>query len=368
MRPWLVLREAAATAWAAKVPSALVLLLVAVMCAATIATVGRTAAAEQQLVDRLDEAGSRVLSVADARGAGLLPPTVVDQARSLSTVERGIGALIPVDVVNGVIGQGGTRVPAWGMHGDLSAVAELTGGRWPGPGEAIVTGTAMEQLGMEDPVGWLALASTTVVDDWSVVGSFTPREPFDDYATGVLYVAPADQPLDTLHVVLADASAAQTTQSQVVALVSPPTPDALTVTSPVSLAELQAQVTGDLAAFGATLLLGVLGGGALLVAIVVLADVLVRRKDLGRRRALGATRVTIVGLVVGRTLLPALLGAGLGVGAGLFAVSRIGTGVAPPPDFSIATATLALVAAVIAAVPPAVYAATRDPVRVLRTP
>lgn len=368
MRPWLVLREAAATAWAAKVPSALVLLLVAVMCAATITTVGRTAAAEQQLVDRLDEAGSRVLSVADARGEGLLPPTVVDQASALSTVERGVGALIPIDVVNGVVGQGGTRVPAWGVHGDLRAVAELTGGRWPGPGEAVVSAPAMAQLGLEDPVGWVAGASTTVVSEWSVVGSFTPREPFDDYATGVLYVAPADQPVDTVHVVLADASSAQVTQAQVIALIAPPTMDALTVTSPVSLAQLQAQVTGDLAAFGATLLLGVLGGGALLVAIVVLADVLVRRKDLGRRRALGATRVTIVGLVVARTVLPALLGAGLGVGAGLLAVSRIGAGVAPPADFSVGTATLAMASAMVAAIPPALYAATRDPVRVLRTP
>lgn len=49
-------------------------------------------------------------------------------------------------------------------------------------------------------------------------------------------------------------------------------------------------------------LLGVLGAGALLVAIVVLADVFVRRKDLGRRRALG----TIVALVIARTLLPAV--------------------------------------------------------------
>ncbi|GAA4883411.1 hypothetical protein AVL62_06000 [Serinicoccus chungangensis] len=368
MRWVLVVREAAATAWASKVPSALVGLLVAVMCAATIATVGRTAAAEQQLTDRLDEAGSRVLAVADARGEGLLPPTVVDQASTLSTVERGVGTLIPVDVVNGVIGQGGTRVPAWGVHGDLAAVADLQAGRWPGPGEAIVTDTAMTQLGMADPFGWVALASTSEVDDWSVVGTFTPRDPFGDYAAGVLYVAPADQPVDTLQVVLTDAAAAQTTQASVLALVEPPTPDAVTITSPVSLADLQAQVTGDLAAFGATLLLGVLGGGALLVAIVVLADVLVRRKDLGRRRALGATRATIITLVIGRTLAPAILGAALGVAAGLALAARLGQDTIPPADFTTGTATLALIAATTAAIPPALYAATRDPVRILRTP
>lgn len=364
----MLLREALATAWAAKVPSALVLLLVASMCAATVATVGRTAAAQAQLDKRLDEAGSRVLTIADARGQGLLSSTVVDHTAGLSTSERAVGTLIPVDVVNGVIGQGGTRVPAWGVHGDMGAVADLTAGRWPGPGEAIVTDTAMRTLGMDEPVGWVAQASSTVMDDWSVVGSFTPREPFGTYDTGVLYVAPTGQALDTVQVVLTESSAAQATQTQVLRLIDPPTPDALTLTSPVTLAQLQAEVTGDLNAFGAALLIGVLGGGALLVAIVVLADVLVRRKDLGRRRALGATRATIIILVLGRTLAPALTGAACGLAIGLLITSRLGTGTTPPTEFLLGTATLALLAAATAAIPPALYAATRDPVRVLRTP
>ena len=144
-----MLREALATAWAAKVPSTLVTFLVATMCAATLATVGRTAAAEEQLLSRLDSAGSRVLVVSDARGDELISPTIVDQTAGLSTTERAIGTIIPVDVVNGAVGQGATRVPAWGVHGDLADVATLTSGRWPGPGEAIVTETAMDRLGMQ---------------------------------------------------------------------------------------------------------------------------------------------------------------------------------------------------------------------------
>lgn len=61
-----------------------------------------------------------------------------------------------------------------------------------------------------------------------------------------------------------------------------PTPVAITPRSPWPSS--QEQVTGDLASFGRTLLLAVLGGGALFVTIVTLADVLVRRKDLDRRR------------------------------------------------------------------------------------
>ena len=72
--------------------------------------------------------------------------------------------------------------------------------------------------------------------------------------------------------------------------------------------------------FGRSLLLIILAVGGFFVASVVLADVLVHGRDLGRRRTLGAARV------------------------------------------------LAILAAVAAAVLPAIFAAVRDPVRVLRTP
>ncbi|WP_141784003.1 ABC transporter permease [Ornithinicoccus hortensis] len=365
MRPWAVVREGLATAWANKVPSVLVMLLVAVMCGTTLATVGRTAAAEEQVADRLDAAGSRVLVVNDAQGQDLIPRAVVDQAAGLSVAERAVGVVIPVDVTNSVVGAGGTRVPAWAVVGDLADVASLERGRWPGPGEALVSAQGQLALRMDDPVGSVTLASTTEVTDYNVVGSFTPREPFTDYAAGVLIAAPEDAVADSLHVVVTDSQVAATAQRAVLGLIAPPTFEAVTVQSPVSLAQLQEQVAGDLTTFGRALLLGVLGAGALLVAIVVLADVLIRRTDLGRRRALGATRSVIIGLVLGRTLAPALLGAVLGATAGLWIAA---TYAAPPPEFTAATATLALLAALASALPPALFAATRDPVRVLRTP
>ncbi|WP_162802012.1 ABC transporter permease [Ornithinimicrobium murale] len=366
MRFTSLLREALSTAWANKVPTALVAMLVAIMCATTLATVGRTAAAEQQVADRLDAAGSRLLVVTDTRGGDLLTPAVVQQTHELSVTERAVGVQIPVDVVNKVIGSGGTRVPAWIVHGDLSEVLRLTAGRWPGPGEALVAAQAQTALGMDDPVGAVELASSTAVGDYSVVGAFEPREPFGQYAAGLVIAAETAAVSDSLYVVVTDSSVASAAQSAVLGLVAPPDFDSVSVESPVALAELQAEVAADLGTFGRTLLLGVLGAGALLVAIVVLSDVLVRRKDLGRRRALGATRGTIVAMVIFRTLFPALLGAALGVGMGLWLASRFEA--SPPWEFTTGTAVLALLAAVASAVLPALYAATRDPVRVLRTP
>lgn len=109
-----------------------------------------------------------------------------------------------------------------------------------------------------------------------------------------------------------------------------------------------------------------LGSGALLVSIVAFADVLIRRSDLGRRRALGATRSTITALVMGRNTAPALLGAALGTVAGLIFTYRAGR--VPPLEFTIGTAALSILAAILGSAIPAVFAATRDPVRILRTP
>jgi putative ABC transport system permease protein len=86
--------------------------------------------------------------------------------------------------------------------------------------------------------------------------------------------------------------------------------------------------------------------------------------DLGRRRVLGATRGTIA-LVTLRTLAPAHAGVLLGSSIGTWLAHRAHA--VPPLEFTLATATLALVCAVASAIPPALFAATLDPVRVLRT-
>lgn len=363
MKLSVLIREALASARSNKVPSALVGILVAAMVAATLATVGRTAAAEQQLVDRLDDAGSRVLAVRETRPSGLLGPTVVAAAAGLDVSERAVGTVHAVDVVQGALGAGGQRVPAWGIVGSISAVAALEEGRLPRPGEALISTAAQHALGLREPFGWVHTAGGT--DEYAIVGSFTPRSPFEEYAAGLVYNA-GDRDAAALVMVIDDPAHAAAAQAEVLAIVAAADPSLLQVDSPIGVAELRRDVLGDFGKFGRALLLGVLAGGAALTAVVVLADVLVRRADLGRRRALGATRGTIVMLVTLRTLFPAVVGAAMGLGVGAWLAVR--QGFTAPPSFSLAVAVLAVLTAACSALPPAAYAATRDPVAVLRTP
>lgn len=140
----------------------------------------------------------------------------------------------------------------------------------------------------------------------------------------------------------------------------------LRIESPVGAAELQTQVMEDVTVFGRSLFIGVLLAGAVLVAIVTLTDVLVRRADLGRRRALGATRGTIISLVLLRSMIAALVGVIVGVGASAVLTNRMET--MPPTSFMIGVGILSIIAAIASSIPPAIYAANRDPVAVLRTP
>lgn len=362
MSPGQAVREALASVRSQRVPSVMIALLAAVMCLTTILTVGRSVSAEQQVAARLDSAGSRVLVVRDARNAGVIQAAAVPVVSHLSTVERAVGLTVPVDVTNGVVGEGGFKVAAWQVIGELPGVVDLTAGRWPRAGEALVSDTGRLRLGLADGIGWVAAGT----DQFPVVGTYRARAPFEDLAAGVVVAAAPGTPPASLHVIARRADEARASETLVLRVLAPPSQDAVTIESPVGLAEIQRQVGDDVGSFSRSLLFGVLGAGALLIGIVVLADVLIRRKDLGRRRALGATRSLIVALVVLRTLAPALLGALLGAIAGQWLTTT--WHVQPTLAFAAATAVLATLTAAVSAVLPAAFAAQRDPVAVLRTP
>jgi len=360
------LAEAWRSAWAAKVPTALVAVLVAAMCVTTGLTAGRAAAAQAQVEARMEEAGARHLSVVDARDNGFLTTDVIAQVAGLSNVERAVGFSTAFDAVNAAIGPGGERVPTWTVIGELADAVELTWGRWPEPGEALVSAVAMVALGLEYPIGAVAHATAGRGISLPIVGTFTARAPLTHLDSGVVVRAATDVIARRLDVVSATAAAAPVTTTATLAILARSDPNDLLVTSPATLAQIQADVLGDLAEHNQGLVLLTLAAGALLVAVVTLADVLVRRTEIGRRRALGAPRWALVSMLIARAVIGGLLGAGIGTAVAIVAIYQ--TGQTPDPTFTAATAVLAIIATIVATSLPAMMAAHQDPVRVLRTP
>lgn len=361
MRIGELIHEVAAATWAQKVSALMVAILVAAMCLTTLLTVGRSAAAEIQVQQRMESAGSRVITIHDNGEEELINPGTVAVIEALSLVESAVGLGTARDVTNGAVGPGGPTAHARTLIGHLPSAVALEAGRWPQPGEALISAHAQTTLGMEDPYGYILDGEV----EYPVVGAFRPLPLVEELDGGIVIASPAGSAA-YLTVLAADTTVVGAATTGALRTLSPVDTDAIRVESPQSLADVQQEVAGDLGAFSRTLLLGVLTAGAALVTVVVLADVLLRRADLGRRRALGATRTVIITLVVGRTILPSLLGAFLATAIGLGATHAMDA--RPPLDFAAGTATLALLAATLASLPPALYAANRDPVSVLRTP
>lgn len=355
--------EAARTAAAQRVSSLLMAALCAAIVAVTLLTVGRTATAEQQLLSRLDTAGARLLVITDDRDRGLVTAAAVGVIAELDLIERVVGVDSPVDVTNAVIGEGGVRVPAWPVIGDLGQVVALTDGRWPQPGEALVSAAAQGSLGLARPAGVVA---DTAGMEYAVVGSYIAGPPFDQFDASVVVAADTSATARSVHVVVASPEAGRLAERLVITTLAPPDLSDITVQSPAALSDLQRLLGGDLGEFGRGILALTLGGGAFLIAVVVLAEVLLRRRDLGRRRALGAPRWGLVALVVARTVVAAVPGVVAGAVAGTAAAMVWAE--PTPADFTAAVGLLTVLVAVVAAAAPALIAAGRDPVGVLRTP
>lgn len=364
MRTGVLLREAMRSMLAQRVPAVMVATLAAAMCVSALLTVGRTAAGEDRVASRMEQAGARHLRVIDAKNKEFLTPGLVQAIAGLSTVDRALGFGLPADVTNSAIGRGGTPVPAWVGYGHLGDAVELTAGRWPGPGEAIASENAVRQLGMAQPAG--AVLGTGRPGGVPVVGAYQARSPYDALQAGVLIRGDASGRPHVLDIVVATAGSAGATQRGVLLLLNRADPTDLAIESPTTLADVQREVLGDLGETNASLLWLVLCLGAGLIAVVVLSDVLLRRSDLGRRRALGAPRWALVALVTLRTVYCSIAGTVVGTAVGSALLARDDQ--APGVDFVAGTAILAVLAAGIAALPPAMVAARQDPVRVLRTP
>lgn len=364
MRITTLLREALASTWAAKIPSLLIGIVAAAMCLAPILTVGKTASAAAAMADSMDQAGSRRLVVIDTQQAGFVNVRTLAQVQGLNTVSRAAALGSPTDATNGVIGPGGTRAPIWPVIGRLDDVATLVAGRWPRPGEVIVAVKAMGPWGLSVPVGHLT--SPDGLQQWPIVGAYRPVAGFDDLHQGALTPALPTDVGRELRVTLTSIGAAESTVSAVLSILEPPSADGVYVESPSGMAQTARALNAQLAHYGRSLLLMILGAGSFFVAAVVLADVLVRRKDLGRRRTLGATRADLTALVALRAVWVAMLGAAVGCVAGWWWNHRSHT--ETPLGFTVAIGVLAVVAAAVAAIPPAAFAARRDPVTVMRTP
>jgi putative ABC transport system permease protein len=323
-------------------------------------TTGQSAATERQVLDRV---GSRAVRIERVQGGPDLPSASVAAIARLDRVEWAIGLSAPVDGRNAALAPGGDAVAFRTLVGELPRGVRLPQ-RTPMPSEALVPSAAADTLGLVDHVGVVELADRQSLP---VVGTFEASGPVAFVGqTGIVIAPQTDVGLQRIELFVTETAALDTVIAASLAIVDAE-PGDVAVVRASALADLDTLLRSDLRQSGRRLLAGVLATGALLIAATTAAQTLLRRKDFGRRRALGSTRSTVVVLVVLQTVLPAAVGAIIGaiISAALAATGRIAN---PPPGFTPGVVVLALLTTIAASLVPAVVTGRRDPLAVLRTP
>lgn len=367
MKRATLVRESLNAAWASRIPTILVMVVVAAMTFAALLTVGRQAAQEALLTEQLAGPDARTLTITSARSPGQIPYAVVPLLQGLQHAESVLATDLPRDAYNGALPAGGGTIAVTTAFGDLADAITITTGRLPGPGEVVVPVSRLGALNLDLPAGYLRTAAG---QQWSIVGAFEAQPPYEHLNSLALtapdpaFAALDGASLNQVKILAESTEQVRAVQAATLAIIDAD-PRAIQVGSAAAAADVSQAVAGQFAGFGRSLLLLILGAGAFFVGVVVLADVLVRRRDLGRRRTLGITRSDLVTLVAIRTTVPAGMGALLGTA--LVQVMLAVQSEPVPWDFAVAVAVLASLTALVASLAPAIFASRRDPVAVMRT-
>jgi len=358
---------------------------IAIGIAAMIAVVGVSSSSQARLNDQLDRLGTNLLTA--SAGTSLLgeqttlPPGTLGKVGLLDGVESASSsALLPVPVYRSPLSDAEATGGISTMVADLDLLDAVSGtvrsGAWLGPATAqfptVVLGSdAAKRLGVVTPGTqvWLGNAYFTVVgtldpvalapelDTAALIGAEVATRLFAfDGSPTTIYERSADDAVEQVRKLLGPT-------------ISPESPDEVTVSRPSdALAAKQAAdqaFTGLLVGLGSVALLV----GGIGVANTMIISVLERRREIGLRRSLGATRRHIMVQFLAEALLLSSLGGllGCGVGAAVTAGMAYGNGwpFALPLVTLLAAVSLTLVIGAVAGLYPAVRAARTPPTAAL---
>jgi putative ABC transport system permease protein len=330
-------------------------------------TLGNGIAQTRAIEERFRNPDLLLERLVDEGSGGNFTSSGLDRLRGLTGVADAVGIGAAADVRPVVLPTTGTPVAARSFDGILANHFDLVGGRFPANDrEAIAAVDSIERLGLFEGFGEVVTADGAfrIV----IVGVVAPKSAIGRAVGGVVFPAtPGEDRLRSIIVAVESAGYLAPVAKVAPDVVGVLRRDEVTIAFPDQLESLRLAVSRSsgryAGAFVTIALLTSVGGVGLITALFATT----RRRDFGRRRALGASRGALILLVVCQVLLPTIPGAVIGSVIGnAIAIRRVGVGV-PIGFLGLSVATNAY-AALVASLPAAVVAGFRDPVRVLRQP
>ncbi len=357
-------REARISTLRQPVSTIVTALIVAALMVAVLLTTGRTVAAEQAVASTIESPSSRLVSIRFGAEAGV----TVDALEPLQRIHQvqWVGAFGRVRDVRNALVPGGSPAAMRIVWTDDPAGIGLPEAH-PTDG-LFATPAAMQALGIDDATA--PVRSFAGVDYW-IIGQFRLAAGFAQLDPAVLRPQPlaaaGDQAVSTILLLMESADDVELVTRTLPYYFANVKSDQLNISASLGVAELRDRVQSELSSYSRALLLGILAVAGTLVGALLYGLVLLRRKDFGRRRALGATRGLIVGLVLLQTAMQVAIGIVLGAGIG-YAILLASGDALPSLSFTGGLAVLTLGVSLLAAVLPAVAASRRDPLKELRVP
>ena len=356
-------REAWASAWAHRGTTVVLAVIACAVTVVVLLTAGRAAAVEQQVLAEVEATKPRLITVTIMDTHPGIQQDAIDRVSRVQGTEWTLALGPPIDVRNGAAGAG-TAIAQRELLTPLPPEVVVEPGRHPEAGEAIVGQAAQDQLAMAHPAG-------TVVNNQhytSVIGGFTSSGVLDDLERLSLVVPEPDTtPRATLLYVLADDAGNVEAVTDAIMAVIGVAEDEVQISTADELIALGEVVSGTVGSFGRQIALGTVAAGMVLIGLAMTLALVSRRRDFGRRRALGASRSALVALTLLEAGIPVIIGAVTGTVLGAVGITVL-AGAAPPPLFTAGAFVLIAVTGTASAVIPAVIAARRDPLRILRVP
>lgn len=362
-----LLRESLSATWAHKLVGLLVVTVVAAMCSSVSISLGQAVGHQREVLATIDEAGSRAIAVS-VGSEGPVPGdgALLDRIRTLEGVTWAAALSAPRDASNAGF-PGGETIGVRDVYSfdyapvGVPSVAQIS------QDSIFLSAEAAKMVSFDQGMGYLSESNqsdhhfaVTAISDANWLKRISP--------TALRPIGEAGDIQVEMILIVAESNAQVPHLDQAIReIYSSDTEFSFEVESSSQLAKLRTSVDGELASFARDIPLMLLSSAGVLVGVLLSGLVVLRRKDFGRRRALGAARWMIVFLVVSQAFLLSVVGALLG-GAVTGVVLLFTGDPVPSTSFLVATSIYAVFVSSVVSMFPALVASQRDPVRELRVP